>query len=74
MSKYNVGLKKLLLRGLSEAEFHGDMVYKSRKIIGKNDFYYRLIKIIVLYKKIGYKIEFLSILSHNLGRSSGHHR
>ena len=36
--KYNVGLKTLLLQGLSEPEFYGDLVYKFRKIIGKNDF------------------------------------
>ena len=39
MSKYNVGLKTLLLQGLSEPEFYGDLVYKFRKI-GKNDFPY----------------------------------
>ena len=36
MSKYNVGLKTLLLQGLSEPEFYWDLVYKFRKIIGKN--------------------------------------
>ena len=35
VSKYNVGLKTLLLPGLSEPEFYGDLVYKFRKIIGK---------------------------------------
>ena len=35
VSKYNVGLKILLLQGLSEPEFYGDLVYKFRKIIGK---------------------------------------
>ena len=29
--KYNVGLKTLLLQGLSEPEFYGDLVYKFRK-------------------------------------------
>ena len=34
VSKYNVGLKKtLLLQGLSEPEFYGDLVYKFRKMI-----------------------------------------
>ena len=51
MSKYNVGLKTLLLQGLSEPEFYGDLVYKFRKIIGKNDFPYPFKKIIVRYKK-----------------------
>ena len=39
-SKYNVGLKTLLLQGLSELEFYGDLVHKFRKITGKNDFPY----------------------------------
>ena len=56
MSKYNVGLKTLLLQGLSEPEFYGDLVYKFRKIIGKIDFPYHFKKIIVRYKKIGYNI------------------
>ena len=51
MSNYNVGLKTLLLQGLSEPEFYGDLVYKFRKIIGKNDFPYHFKKIIVRYKK-----------------------
>ena len=59
VSKYNVGLKTLLLQGLSEPEFYGDLVYKFRKIIGKNDFPYHFKKIIVRYKKIGYNIDVL---------------
>ena len=59
MSKYNVGLKTLLLEGLSQPEFYGDLVYKFRKIIGKNDFPYHFKKIIVRYKKIGYNIDVL---------------
>ena len=59
MSKYNVGLKTLLLEGLSEPEFYGDLVYKFRKIIGKNDFPYHFKKIIVRYKNIGYNIDVL---------------
>ena len=59
MSKYNVGLKTLLLQGLSESEFYGDLVYKFRKIIGKNDFPYHFKKIIVRDKKIGYNLDVL---------------
>ena len=61
MSKYNVGLKTLLLQGLSEPIFNGDLVYKFRKIIGyhNNDFPYYIKKIIVRYKKIGYNIDVL---------------
>ena len=59
MSKYNVGLKTLLLQGLSEHEFYGDLVYKYRKIIAKNDFPYHFKRTIVRYKKIGYNIDVL---------------
>ena len=59
MSKYNVGYKTLLLQGLSEPEFHGDLVYKLGKIIGKYGFPYHFKKIIVRYKKIGYSIDVL---------------
>ena len=57
VSEYNVGLKTLLLQLLSEPEFYGDLVYNSRKIIGKNDFPYHFKKIIVRCKKIGYNID-----------------
>ena len=57
--KYNVGLKTLLLQGLLESEFYGDLVYKFRYITGKHDFPYHFIKIIVRYKTIGYNIDVL---------------
>ena len=59
MSKYNVGLKTLLLQGFSEPEFYGDLVYKFRKVIRKNDFPYHFKKIIVGHKKIAYNINVL---------------
>ena len=59
MSKYNVGLKTFLLQGLSEPEFYGDLVYKFRKIIGKNDFSCHFENINVRYKKTGYNIDVL---------------
>ena len=62
VSKYNVGLKTLLMQGISEPEFYSDLVYKFRKIIGKNgknDFPYHFKKIVVRIKKIGYKIDVL---------------
>ena len=59
VSKYNVGLKTLLLQGISDTEFYGDLVDKLRKITGKNDFPYHLKKIIVRYKNIGYNIDVL---------------
>ena len=56
VSKYNVGLKTLLLQDLSEPEFYGDLVYKFREIIVKNDFPYHFKKIVARYKKIVYNI------------------
>ena len=49
-------MKTLLLQGLSEHEFYGDLVYNFRQIIGKHDFPYHFKKINVHYKKIGYNI------------------
>ena len=56
---YLVSIYTLLLQGLSESEFYGDLVYKFRKIIGKYDFPYHLKRIIIRYKKIGYNIDVL---------------
>ena len=58
VSKYNVGLKTLLLQGHSEPGFYGDLVYKFRK---------KLVKMIFLIiskdncslKNIGYNIDVL---------------
>ena len=61
VSKYNVGLKTLLLQGLSEPEFYGNLVYKFRKIIGKYDFPFHFKKIIVRYKKVGYNVDDLRL-------------
>ena len=40
----NVGLKTLLREGLSEPEFYGDLVYKFKKLIGRNDFSFQFSK------------------------------
>ena len=55
-SKFNVGLKSLLHKGLSEPEFYGDLVYKFKKIRGMIDFSDQFKKIIMLYKRIGYNL------------------
>ena len=41
----------------SEPDFYGDLVYKFRKIIGKNNFPYHYKKIIVRDKKIGFNVD-----------------
>ena len=38
ISKFQVGLKFLLRKGLSEPELHGDLVYKLKKIVGSDNF------------------------------------
>ena len=53
LCKYNVGLKTLLGEGLSEPEFYGDLVYKFKKLIGRNDFSFQFRKIITRYRRIG---------------------
>ena len=56
VSKFNVGLKFLLQKGLSEQEFYGDPVYKLRKIISRADFSDQFRKLIMRFKRIGYNI------------------
>ena len=51
-SKLNVALKTLLREGLSELEFYGDLVYKCKKLTGRNDFSFQFRKIITRYRRI----------------------
>ena len=55
ITKFNVGLKTLYRESLSEPEIRDDLVYKFKKLIGRNDFYFQLRKIITRYRRIGYK-------------------
>ena len=55
-SKFNVGLKTLLREGLSEPEFYGDLVYKFKKLIGRNDISFQFRKILTRYRRIGYSL------------------
>ena len=52
ISEFNVGLKTLLREGLSEPEFYGDLVYKFKKLIGKNVFSFKFRKIITRYRRV----------------------
>ena len=49
-------LKFLLKQGLSEPEFYGDIVYKFKKLVGRNDFSDQFRKILNRYKRIGYNM------------------
>ena len=59
ISKFQVGLRSLLRQRLSEPDLYGDLVYRLKKIVGSNNFSAQFIKIISLYKKIGYNINVL---------------
>ena len=52
-------LNSKLREGLWEQEFHDDLVYKLKKIVGSNNFSAQFIKIISHYKKIRYNINVL---------------
>ena len=56
ISKFNVGLKTLLRECLSEPEFNGDLVYKFKKLIRRNDFSFQFRKIITRHRRIGYNL------------------
>ena len=46
----------VLKQGRSEPELYGDLVYKFKKIVGRNDFSDQFRKIIIRYKRIGYNM------------------
>ena len=56
ISKFNVGLKTLLREGLTAPEFYGDLLYKFKKLIGRNDLSFQFRKIITRYRRIGYNL------------------
>ena len=47
---------RYLIDGLSEPEFHGDLVYKFKTLMGRNDFSFQFRKIITRYRRIGYNL------------------
>ena len=51
-----MGLKSLLKQGLSEPELSCDVVYKFRKIVGRNDFSDQFRKITIRYKGTEYNM------------------
>ena len=56
ISRFQVGLKSLLHRGLSGPDFCGDLVYKLKRIVGSNNFSAQFIGVVSHYKKIGCSI------------------
>ena len=57
--KYNIGLKTLLQRGISEPIFYGDLVYKFKRIVGKPNFSDQFKKIVKRYIRVGYNLDIM---------------
>ena len=57
--KYNIGLKTLLQKGISEPIFYGDLVYKFKRIVGKPNFSDQLKKIVKRYIPDGYNLDIM---------------
>ena len=57
--KYNIGLKTLLQQGISEPIFYGDLVYKSKRIVGKPNFSDQFKKIVKRYIRVGYNLDIM---------------
>ena len=55
--KYNIGLKTLLQQGISEPIFHGDLVYKFKRIVGKPNVSDQFKKIVKRYIRVGYNLD-----------------
>ena len=56
VSRFSVGLRTLLHRGLSEPEFCGDFVYGFREIVGRAGFSDQFRKIVVRCGRVGYGV------------------
>ena len=57
--EFNVRLKFVLNQGLSEPKFHGDFVYKFKKIFGSTDFSDPFQKVIIRHKRISCNLNVL---------------
>ena len=55
--KYNIGLNTLLQQGISDFIFHGYLVYKFKRIVGKPNFSDQLQKIVKRYIRVGYNLD-----------------
>ena len=62
MSGFQVGLRSLLRRGLSEPGFYGDLVYRLKKIVGSNGFQCDLLKWFSIIKGLAVAIMYCNRL------------
>ena len=59
IEKYHVSPKKLMQQGISNPEFNGDLVYKSKKIIGNPNFSNLLKRIVNRFKRAEYSLDIM---------------
>ena len=57
--KYNICLKTLLQKGISEHVFYGDLVYKLKKNVGKPNLSDQFKNIMKRHKRVGYTMAFM---------------
>ena len=55
--KYNIRLRTLFQRGISEPIFYGDLVYKFKRIVGNPNFSDQFKKIFKSYIKVRYNLD-----------------
>ena len=60
--KCNIGLKTLLQQDISEPIFHGDLIYKFKRFVGKPNFSDQLKKIIKRYKKLDKTLRYFCLV------------
>ena len=65
--KYNIGLLTLLLQGISEPIFYGDLVYKFKRIVGKPNFSDQFKKIVKRDIKFEYNLDVMPGFKLNHG-------
>ena len=62
ISKFLIGLKSLLRKGLLEPEVYGDVLYKLKQIVGSNNFSAQFINIVSHYKRLAITFMYCSRL------------
>ena len=62
IEEYHVSLKKKLMQqGICNSEFYGDLVYKSKKIIGNPNFSDLLKRIVNRFKRARYTLDIMRL-------------
>ena len=57
--EYNIGLKTLLQKGITEPIFYGDLVYKFKRIVRKSNLSYQFKNIVKRYIRAGYNLDII---------------